>query len=87
MIDTGTQYDYLKFKADIIKTGAFVIGSPFGGLVMQALISGLEMNWYLLIKIPIGLISLIECLVLLQSSYNVMQIRERLIRDDNRRIR
>ncbi len=86
MTYTNIPYDDLKFKAEIIRTGALLMGSPFGTFIIQTLTTGIVLNWYLLIKIPIVIISLVSCLILLQVSYNIMQVRERLIKNNIKRI-
>lgn len=85
ILDTGTQLDHLKFRAELVKTLGLAAGTPFGTIVLETLTRGIEVNWYLPIKILIAAISLLISCFLLSSSYGIMETREWRIERENRR--
>ncbi len=85
ILNTGTQLDHLKFRAELVKTIGIAAGAPFSAIVIEALLRGIEINWYLPIKILIAVISLLISSFLLSSSYGIMETREWRIERENRR--
>ncbi len=43
----GTQYENLKFKAEIYRTAACGVASPLGAIVIHAVLVGLKLGWML----------------------------------------
>jgi len=86
VLDTGSKYESLKFKAELIKAIGLAFASPFGAIIIESLIRGIDMNWYLPIKLLIAMTSFLSSSFLLSLSYSIMEDREWRIEREIKRI-
>jgi hypothetical protein len=77
ILETGaSQFDHLKFRAELVKTIGLAFGAPFSAIIIEALLRGIEVNWFLPIKILIAVTSLLLSSFMLSTSYGIMEDRE-----------
>jgi amino acid permease len=80
----GTQYENLKFKAEIYRTAAFAVASLFGSIVIHAVLVGLKLGWMLFWQLLAALISFICYLTFINISQSIMNDREWRIKRERR---
>ncbi len=76
MVDTGTQYDSLKFRAEATRMLAFIAGTPFGIFITQVVFTGMDLGWIFIFRLFAAMLSVIACDFLLKVSYNDMKLRD-----------
>ncbi len=80
----GTQYENLKFKAEIYRMAAFGAASPLGAIVIHAVLVGLKFGWMLFGQLLAALISFICYLTFINISQSIMNDREWRIKRERR---
>ncbi len=85
MDSQGTQYENLKFRAELVKNMGFAAGTPFGLIVMDLVMEGLEFNGLLPIKVLVAYLSFITSSFLLSQSHVIIEDREWRLERNSRR--
>ncbi len=84
MDSQGTQYENLKFKAEIYRTAAFGVASPLGAIAIQLALFGIVFSWILLWHLSMASFSLIGYTALINISQSIMNDREWRIKRERR---
>ncbi len=86
VLESGSQHEDLKFEADLTKAVGLAFASPFGAIVVELILRGIAINWYLPLKLFLALSSLLISCLLLSYSRSIMRDRQWRIERENKRV-
>jgi len=84
-MNTGIQYESLKFKAELLKTVGLLLATPAGTVLMETFKHGPRYEWTYLIQVFMGIFSYVICQLMFGASCAIMDDRDWRIQRETRR--